>query len=58
MARCIHLCGHCEDNVTCPYFCDIPKRYRVYGSIGEMLKAMEREKTERLDRATKETKKQ
>ena len=58
MGRCIHLCGNCKDNVTCPYFCDTPSWYRAYGSIGEMQKAMEREKTERLDRATKEAKKQ
>ena len=48
MSRCIHPCGKCEDNVTCPYFCDQPQQYRAYGSIGEMLRYIEREKDERI----------
>ena len=48
MSRCIHPCGKCEDNVTCPYFCDQPQQYRAYGSIGEMLRDIEREKDEKI----------
>ena len=48
MSRCIHVCGHCENNVTCPYFCDQPQQYRAYGSIGEMLRDIEREKDEKI----------
>ena len=48
MSRCIHVCGHCENNVTCPYFCDKPQRYKAYGSIAEMERDIEREKDERI----------
>lgn len=48
MSRCIHVCGHCENNVTCPYFCDKPQRYKAYGSIAEMERDIEREKYERI----------
>ena len=48
MSKCIHPCGHCENNVTCPYFCDKPPQYRAYGSIGEMLRDIEREKDKRI----------
>ena len=48
MSRCIHVCGHCENNVTCPYFCDKPQRYRAYGSIAEMERDIKRKKDERI----------
>ena len=48
MSRCIHVCDHCENNVTCPYFCDKPQRYKAYGSIAEMERDIEREKDERI----------
>lgn len=52
MSRCIHPCGKCENNVTCPYFCDKPQRYRAYGSIAEMERDIERKKDERLKALT------
>ena len=48
MSRCIHVCGHCENSVTCPYFCDKPQRYKAYGSIAEIERDIEREKDERI----------
>lgn len=54
MSRCIHPCGHCEDNVTCRYFCDKPPRYKAYGSIAEMTRDIQKEKDEKLEKLAKE----
>ena len=56
MSRCIHPCGHCEDNVTCRHFCDKPQRYKAYGSIAEMERDIQKEKDEKLERLEKEAK--
>ena len=44
--RCIHFCGRCEDNTTCPYFTPEHERCEAYGSVGEMQKAEQKEREE------------
>lgn len=44
--KCIHFCGHCEDNKICPYFTTALERCEAFGSVGELQKAAQKERQE------------